>query len=86
MTTQKTVLVVDRSQWERGPYPIIRAVTVDWTCPVCGGPRGEPRGYNFYEDGDTYHCHRWDNPCGHVDLYEIVINEAQRLAHYGRRS
>ena len=75
--TQKTVLVVDRSQWGKGPYPNITAVTVDWVCPVCGGPRGEPHGYNWIEDGDGYHCDRWENPCGHVDYYDAMIGEAK---------
>jgi hypothetical protein len=54
-------------------YPM--NVEIADTCPVCGGPRGKPYGHNFYEDGETYHVHRWDNPCGHVDLYKDVYFE-----------
>jgi hypothetical protein len=68
-----TVTVMFRDGWTR--YPV--AVEIAGTCPVCGGPRGEPRGHNFYEDGDTFHVNVWDNPCGHVDRYPDVIAEAR---------
>jgi hypothetical protein len=49
------------------------------TCPQCGGKRGEPYWHQFHEDGDWYSCQRWDNPCGHLDMYRDVLKEA-----YGR--
>lgn len=78
----RTVRIVDRSLWGKGPYPNIVSVTVDWECPVCGGPRGEPHGYNFYEDGDTYHCDTWYNDCGHIDRYDAVLKEARDRQEY----
>lgn len=72
-----TVRVVDRNTWgTRGPYPVIRAVTISATCPQCGGPRGTPRPYTFYDNGDWHTCDRWENPCGHVDKYVDVLAEA----------
>jgi len=74
------VRVIDRSNWGRpGPYPQIVSVTISDRCPICNGPRGEPRNHNFFENGDAHSCDRWDNPCGHVDRYEDVLLEAGRL-------
>ena len=75
--TRKTVNVVDsllRSDGEL--YPVIVAVTVNWVCPVCGGPRGEPRKFRFFPNR-SYLCDRWDNPCGHIDKYDAVLIEAK---------
>jgi hypothetical protein len=73
-----TARVVDRSGWGHcGPYPVIRAVTIDATCPKCGGPRGRPYPYRFHEDGDWLTCDRWDNPCGHIDKYDDVLAEVE---------
>lgn len=54
-------------------YPV--EVKIAETCPKCGGKRGEPRGYNFVEDGQAFHVNKWDNPCGHIDFYENVLIE-----------
>ncbi|HYQ62544.1 hypothetical protein [Actinophytocola sp.] len=56
--------------------PVTRKVTISAICPRCGGPRGEPYGHNFCDDGDWSWVQRWNNPCGHVDYYEDVIREA----------
>ena len=71
-----TVTVVDRSLWGRGPYPLIITVTIADTCPTCGGPRGAPQPHRFHEDGDWYTVDVWQNPCGHVDMYDDVLAEA----------
>ena len=74
----RTVRIVDRSTWGTpGPYPRILAVTVPWVCPQCGGPRGEPRDYRFFENDDSHVCDRWENICGHIDRYDAVLAEAQ---------
>lgn len=52
-------------------------VTISDKCPVCGGQRGKPYNHNFCEDGDWYSCDKWDNPCGHIDKYSDVLQEAQ---------
>ena len=65
---------------ERGVHPAwwmkITTVTLMWTCPRCEGPRGEPYNHLFHEDGEWYECDRWDNACGHIDLYSDVALEA----------
>ena len=74
-----SVRVVDRSGWAgSGPYPNIRRVTISAKCPRCGGARGATTNYNFYENGDSYSCDRWTNPCGHVDMYAAVLAEADQ--------
>ena len=74
------VTVVDRSGWgTSGAYPAFQTVKIADACPECGGPRGKPYNYNFSEDGGFYSCYKWDNPCGHVDKYGDVLNEARRL-------
>jgi hypothetical protein len=75
--TTRTVRVIDRSTWgTSAPYPLIRAVTVKWTCQQCNGPRGEPREKPFYENDSALVCDVWINPCGHVDMYPDVLEEA----------
>jgi len=56
-------------------YPM--QVRISDNCPVCGGPRGILRGHNFYEDGESFFVHQWDNPCGHIDKYSDVYHEAK---------
>lgn len=84
-TETMTVRVIDRSGWgTSAPYPAIRRVEISASCPVCGGRRGEPRNRNFHEDGQWLSCDVWENPCGHVDMYEAVLAEAstQRVASH----
>jgi hypothetical protein len=50
-------------------------VTVRWVCPVCGGPRGEPREAVSFDGTYRLVADRWDNPCGHVDKYDDVRRE-----------
>lgn len=70
------VRIVDRSGWgTAGPYPAIVTVAITDVCPACGGPRGTPVEYSFYENGDTHTCDKWGNPCGHVDKYDDVARE-----------
>lgn len=61
--------------WNHEP----RVVRVGDRCPICGGPRGEPAPYSFWEDGEAVVVDRWDNPCGHVDKYEDLWLESQAL-------
>lgn len=54
-------------------HATVRTITIPTTCPVCGGPRGETREHRFNDDGDWKTVDRWDNPCGHVDVYDVVL-------------
>lgn len=78
--TTMTVTIRDRSReapWGSGPNsPCIRTVEIAATCPRCGGPRGEPQPLPTYDDGCRYVVDTWSNPCGHIDLYEAVVTEA----------
>jgi hypothetical protein len=65
MGTKKVQIVVREGWHIRTPL-----VEVVWECPTCGGPMGEPKGRNWYEDGETYHCDVWENSCGHVARYK----------------
>lgn len=47
-------------------------VELEWTCPVCGGPRGEPRDGLSYDGSRRLGVHQWSNPCGHVDTYAEI--------------
>ena len=54
------------------------AVTVEIadTCPTCGGPRGEPFEGFSYDGSRRLNVSQWVNPCGHVDYYSDVRQEA----------
>ena len=70
----------DAEPWGYGlGRPMVRVVTIATRCPVCGGPRGEPRNLNQYEDGESYSVDVWRNACGHLDRYADVVQEAARM-------
>lgn len=75
------VQVVDRSGWGKpgGRYPDIKTIEISDRCPVCGGPRGTPEPHTWYEDGETHCCSKWNNPCGHVDNYPAILEEAKEM-------
>lgn len=80
-----TVRVTDRSGWgTRGPYPVVVSVEIRNRCSVCNEPRGTPRSYRFFENGDWHTVDVWDNPCGHVDKYDDVLTEAKDLERQNR--
>lgn len=53
-----------------------RTVTLPWVCPQCGGPRGEPFPTVSYDGSRRLACDGWVNPCGHLDTYAAVRQEA----------
>jgi hypothetical protein len=53
-----------------------RAVVLEWNCPICGKPRGEVYETFSYDGSRRLSCHGWSNPCGHVDKYSAVREEA----------
>lgn len=80
------VTVVDRDLqrdlWGNGYQAIDQVLTtveIADTCPCCGGKRGKPHLERFCEDGEWYSVSVWSNPCGHVDKYGAVIEEARNL-------
>lgn len=63
--------------WGNGPnQPVIRTVEISDTCPKCGEKRGFPWPQYTYDDGEHYTVSRWNNSCGHIDLYTAVAREA----------
>ncbi len=52
-------------------------------CPICGEKRGEPKNYNFYENDESFSCDTWNNPCGHIDFYKDVLEEAKKIYEKG---
>lgn len=77
----KTVRIPAAAQHE-GFY--FKNVTVDWICPVCGGPRGEPYDTVSYDGSRRLSVHGWRNPCGHVDKYDDVRKEAEKADAFAR--
>jgi hypothetical protein len=53
-------------------------VVIDCTCPKCGAPRGEPYLGISYDGSRRLHVDTWQNPCGHVDKYDAVREEARK--------
>ncbi|TYB71216.1 hypothetical protein FXF51_01910 [Nonomuraea sp. PA05] len=64
--------------------PVVRAIVISAYCVVCGCPRGMPRRIHQCDDGVHYWPDVWNNPCGHTDMYEAVIKEAEEFAPAGR--
>ena len=81
-TELMTVRVPDRSGWGTpgAPLIVVRCLRISRSCPVCAGPRGNAYPFTFFDDGDWYHVDRWDNPCGHLDLYSNVLTEVAAAA------
>lgn len=76
-----TVRCLDRSGWGTSrAYPTVQEVTISTSCPRCGAQRGRPRPLRFHEDGEWITCDVWNNPCGHIDHYTRVIEEAKDQA------
>jgi len=62
---------------EHGGYPWNAVeVRLVWRCPVCGGPRGAIHDTLSYDGSRRLYVSGWTNPCGHVDKYNAVRDEA----------
>ena len=75
-------MIVHAIERKQGYISGIVRVEISDYCPKCAAegkttPRGEPKSYNFHEDGDWYNCDRWSNSCGHIDYYEDVLKESR---------
>lgn len=56
-------------------------VTLVWSCPECGGARGEPYQAISWDGSRRLFVDSWVNPCGHIDKYRDVRKEyAESLA------
>jgi hypothetical protein len=72
---QVTVLDRGRDGWSMN----LVTITISDQCAVCCGPRGTPVKRAFFEDGESYSVDCWMNPCGHLDSFAAVIEEAWLL-------
>lgn len=68
---KRKVLITDRDA--NGYLKGTRFVLVEWVCPVCGERMGEPRNAYYTEDDYRFKVHEWDNPCGHVAMYDELL-------------
>ena len=74
MKTRIENVTIPATDQHEGVYKV--TVCLRWVCPVCGEPRGEPHPVLSYDGSLRMIVHGWFNPCGHVDKYELVRNEA----------
>jgi hypothetical protein len=56
-------------------------VKVKWICPECGEKRGDVYQTWIMDGSYRVHCDGWKNPCGHIDPYWKVLEEAQALSN-----
>lgn len=75
MSNVKTVRVPTKSK-HRGQRINTTTVALEWECPVCGEPRGEVHGGHSYDGSLPVVVSTWENPCGHIDKYSDVLQEA----------
>ena len=73
-TDIRTVTIPSCSEHEGYPGNAIKVV-LEWVCPICGGPRGEPSPTVSYDGSRRLGVDGWTNPCGHVDKYVDVRTE-----------
>lgn len=73
---RKKIVIVPQVAHHRGK--LAAEVTVPWVCPVCNGPRGEPYLTSSIDGKFRLDCHGWSNPCGHLDPYAQVVEEAEK--------
>jgi len=70
-----------RNNWFGGDgwtfYPV--KIEIADNCPVCGAKRGDPHPRSYCEDGEWYTVDNWENPCGHIDTYQMAYREHLRL-------
>lgn len=57
---------------------LAKVITLEWKCPVCGKPRGEPFESISWDGSKRLTVLAWNNPCGHVDKYQSCIVEAEQ--------
>ena len=72
---ERTQFVTIPAQENHDGYAAVK-VRLFWTCPTCGGPRGEVHDARSYDGSRILYCDGWENPCGHVDKYSAIRKEA----------
>jgi hypothetical protein len=74
IATERRIVTIPGCMNHAGHHAI--QVTVDWVCPECGAPRGEPYKALSYDGSRRLGVDSWRNPCGHIDGYPSVREEA----------
>ncbi len=74
-----TVRVCDWLSDQEGDGLGVVTVTVAARCATCGGPRGHDTltWAEFTDGGVEFTVDRWTNPCGHLDTYDAILQEAR---------
>lgn len=73
-----SVMVRDRVAENRDSAPIVRALIISSFCSRCGIRRGTPETVRYrHFDGSDVEASQWSNPCGHPDIDEDIITEAE---------
>lgn len=81
MTEQPTdtsfmTVTIPACEEHEGIYSV--SVKIARVCPVCGGKRGtDLLNVRSYDGSRILFVHGWHNPCGHIDKYDAVREEAQ---------
>lgn len=75
LTPQFRTVQIPACEMHEGMHAV--NVTVPWECSQCGGPRGEVFRTISYDGSRRLGCDGWTNPCGHVDKYAAVRQEAR---------
>lgn len=55
----------------------VTTVRISDRCPKCGGKRGKTHPGFAYDGSIRKSVDCWDNPCGHLDTYGAVWEEAK---------
>lgn len=73
------IVTIPRIQ-EHAGYPgnVVTVEILDY-CPECGVKRGEPFKTQSYDGSRRLCVDGWINPCGHIDSYSSVREEAFAL-------
>jgi len=70
----KQKVIIPTCDNHQGLYSI--TVELEWICPRCGKPRGEIKKGRSFDGSLSVRVDTWENPCGHIDKYFEVRNEA----------
>lgn len=74
--TQRTVKIPSCEMHGGNPFYAVN-VTLEWTCPQCGGERGPVKPAISYDGSRRLAVDGWQNACGHIDYYSDVRVEAR---------
>lgn len=76
-TTGVRTVKIPAFEMHEGFIGNVVAIRLNWTCPTCGGERGEIYDTISYDGSRRLNVDGWKNPCGHIDKYSQVRIEAK---------